>query len=251
MKDARLVIVDDEPLARERVRTLLPPDGVVVVGEAASVAEAIRVINKETPDIVLLDVEMPDGTGFDVLSAMPDDRTPLGVFVTAYDSYAVRAFDAAAVDYVLKPLEPDRFREAIARAVSRLSTGDLARRKASLRSLVLAISEARRSERVILHADGRSYFVESSQILWVEAKRNNCLVHLSDRTIAVRDTMTHLQSQLPLGLFARAHRSAIVNLHHVRYAEPYFRGEYVLVLSDGTRVTTSRIFGHEVHRFLA
>ena len=251
MRTARLVIVDDEPLARERVRTLLPRDAAAVVGEAGSVAEAVRVITRETPDIVVLDIEMPDGTGFDVLAALPDDRMPLVVFVTAYDQYAVRAFEAAAVDYVLKPVEPGRLQAAMTRAAERLNPPDSNRPWESTRSLVRALIEARRAERIVLHADGRSYVVEAARILWVEAKRNNCLVHLTDRTVVVRETLTNMLGRLPRLLFARAHRSAIVNLSHVRHAEPFFRGEHTLVLSDGTRVTTSRLFGREVHRFLA
>jgi two-component system LytT family response regulator len=250
MRTARLVIIDDEPLARERVRTLLPHEGVAVVGEAASVAEAVQVIAREAPDILLLDIEMPDGTGFDVLAGVAEDHAPLVVFVTAYDQYAVRAFEAAAVDYVLKPVEPDRLQAALTRALLQLDPGHARRRWDSTRSLVRALIEARRAERIVLHAEGRTYVVAAAQIVWVEAKRNTCLVHLNDRTVAVRETMTNLLSRLPRTLFARAHRSAIVNLSHVRYAEPFFRGEHVLVLSDGTRVTTSRLFGRQVHRFL-
>jgi two-component system, LytTR family, response regulator len=250
MKAARLLIVDDEPLARERIRTLLPPRAGIVVGEAGSVAEAIRLIHEHEPDVVFLDVEMPDGTGFDVLQSISAPRTPIIIFVTAYDAYAVRAFSAAAIDYVLKPVEPARLTEAVDRAIGHLALRSAPHRRETIRSLVRAFDEARKAERIVLHTEGRSYFIEAHDIIWIEAKRNNCVIHRAGDTLVVRNTLTALHAELPATLFVRAHRSAIVNLSHVRYAEPFFRGEYVLVLSDGTKVATSRNFGRDVHRLL-
>lgn len=242
-----MLVVDDEPLARERVITLLPPATTVVVGEAWSRASAVSAIRRLEPDLVFLDVEMPDGPGFDVLADVSAEQTPVVVFVTAYDDYAIRAFDAAAVDYLLKPIDPARLSKALERALTRL-TGTAS--AAGARPPAGTPRDTAESRQIVLRERDRSYFVDTERILWIESKRNNCLVHFVDLTIAVRETLTALSSRLPRERFARAHRSVVVNLQHLRYAEPYFRGEYVLVLSDGTRLTTSRGMGTELHQLL-
>ena len=251
MTALRVAVVDDEPLARERLRTLLAAAGATIAGEAASVRDAVRLIRRELPDVVLLDIELPDGTGFDVIAELDIDEPPLIIVVTAFDSYAVRAFDVAAVDYVLKPIDPARLLDALERAAARARAPRDESRAARLLALASAFNAARASQRLVLRENGRSVFVDPAGILWVESKRNNCLVHLVDRTIVVRETLAGFQTKLPGTEFVRAHRSAVVNMAHVRYAEPYFRGEFVLVLSDGTKVTTSRTHGHEIHRLLA
>ena len=251
MIPVRALIVDDEPLARERLRTLLPRDAAELVGEAWSKKTAVDAIRRLRPDLCFLDVELPDGTGFDVLRELTADALPLTVFVTAYESYAVRAFDAAAIDYVVKPVERERFDAAVRRAVAQLrSSAASEERAAQFRTVLQALQAARARERIVLREDGRSHFVQTADIHWIEAKRNNCLVHLAGRTIVVRETLQSLLARLPSREFVRAHRSTIVNVAHVRYAEPWFRGEHVLVLSDGTRVVTSRGMGSGLHKLL-
>ena len=251
MTAARVLIVDDEPLARERIRTLLPAGQLEIVGESDSVDDAEATIRRFSPDLVFLDIEMPDGTGFDLLSRVDPEEMPLIVFVTAHDSYALRAFDAAAVDYVVKPIDPERLHEALRRALDRLRLGQGGGdHAAQLRGLARAVRALREPARIPLRDSGRTFFVDPRQILWIEAKRNNCLVHLADRTIVVRETLTDLQARLPRATFVRAHRSTVVNLAHVRYADPYSRGEHVLVLSDGTKLVTSRGMGAELRRLL-
>ena len=227
----RVLIVDDEPLARERIRQLLPEARVTLVGEADSVDASEAAIRRLHPDLVFLDIELTDGSGFDLLSRLDATLQPLVVFVTAYDEHAVRAFEAAALDYVLKPVDRDRLGEALQRALDRL-----------------ALTE--RPSRITLRDSGRTFFIEPREILRIEAKRNNCLVHLASRTIVVRETLTDLQARLPRASFARAHRSMVVNLDHIRYADPYTRGEHVLVLTDGTKLITSRGMGAELRRLL-
>ena len=252
MTPARAFIVDDEPLARERLRRLLPPEAAELVGEAWSKESAVAAIRRLRPDLCFLDVELPDGTGFDILAELSPDNLPVTVFVTAYESYAVRAFNAAAIDYVVKPVDPERFVEAVERALGRLRASTTTEdRAAHLRMLVRAVHAARARERIVLREEGRSHFILTADIYWIEAKRNYCLVHLVDRTIVVRETLQSLLARLSSREFVRAHRSTVVNLGHVRYAEPWFRGEHVLVLSDGTRLVTSRGMGSGLHKLLA
>ena len=250
--NVRVVIVDDEPLARERLRQLLSRiPAVLIAGECNGASDARSVLPAADPDVVLLDVEMPDGSGFEVLDNLDAERIPLVIFVTAHESYAVKAFDAAAVDYVLKPVDPERLEEAIERARDRLSHSVAGIERTRLRALVDVLRDARQAERVRVRDGTRTYFVDAADIVWVEAKRNHCLVHLRERSAAVRETLSSMEARLPSHMFLRVHRSAIVNVDRITYVEPWFRGEHVLVLDDGTRLTTSRTHGRALHTYLA
>ena len=250
--NVRVVIVDDEPLARERLRQVLSRmPAVLIAGECESASDARSALPSADADVVLLDVEMPDGSGFEVLECLDTERIPLVIFVTAHESYAVRAFDAAAVDYVLKPVDPERLEAAIERARDRLSHSAAGIERTRLRAVIDVLREARKAERVRVRDGTRTYFVDAVDIVWIEAKRNHCLVHLRERSAAVRETLSSMEARLPPHLFLRVHRSAIVNVDRITYVEPWFRGEHVLVLDDGTRLTTSRTHGRALHDYLA
>ena len=238
----RVLIADDEPLARERLRTLLgAEDWVEVVAECQNGTEAVDSIARLQPDLVFLDVQMPGATGFDVIDAVGPDRMPLVVFVTAFDKYALRAFDVHALDYLLKPFDRERFGQALGRArqqLERRSSGDLERRLLELVQDLKGTSQ--RLERFVIKAGGRVFFVRSDEIDWIEAAGNYVKLHVGADAHLFRETMNALESQLNPDTFYRIHRSHIVNIERVKELQPWFNGEYVVFLKNGTRLTLSR-----------
>ena len=238
----RVVVADDEPLARERLRTLLAhEDGIDVVAECPNGLETIDAIDRLHPDLVFLDVQMPGASGFDVIEAVGAERMPLVVFVTAYDHYALRAFDVHALDYLLKPFDRQRFHEALVRArqhLERRPAGDLERR---LLQLVHDLKpQVQRLERFVIKAGGRVFFVRADEIDWIEAAGNYVKLHVANDAHLFRETMTALEMQLDPDTFYRIHRSHIVNIERVKELQPWFNGEYVVFLRNGTRLTLSR-----------
>ncbi len=241
MPDLRVAIVDDEPLVRRGLRALLKqePD-VTIVAEARNGIEAIAAITAKAPDVVFLDVQMPGMDGFEVLARLPAASRPSVIFVTAFDEYAIRAFDVHAVDYLLKPFDAARFVLALGRVRERRATaagGDDARWAALLSQLK---SPARYADRLLLRDEGSVLVVLVSDINWVEASDNYLIVYARGARYRVRQTIKGLASQLDPAHFARVHRSAIVNLDRVRSLEPMAAGEYVITLSTGEKVPLSR-----------
>jgi two-component system, LytTR family, response regulator len=259
----RALIVDDEAIARRRLRRLCEREGdVEVIGECAAGREAVAAVAEHAPDVLFLDVQMPGLDGFGVLAALgevaPPERTPAVVFVTAYDEHAVRAFDVHAADYLLKPVDPERFRVAVARVRGRLGEADAARRHAQLVAILgagagdtaalppapaglpVASGTPRYRERLLAKVDGRMYFVRAADIDWVEAEGNYVRLHVGREAHLIRETMADLERDLDPATFARIHRSTIVNLDRVREMQPWFSGEYVVILHDGTRLKLSR-----------
>jgi two-component system LytT family response regulator len=238
----RVVVADDEPLARERLRSLLArEDWLELVGECQNGTEAIETIGRLQPDLVFLDVQMPGATGFEVIDAIGPARMPLVIFVTAYDKYALRAFDVHALDYLLKPFDRDRFKRAVGRArqqMDRRSTGDLERR---LLELVQDLKPAaNRLERFVIKSGGRVFFVRADEIDWIEAAGNYVKLHVANEAHLFRETMNALEAKLDPDVFFRIHRSHIVNIERVKELQPWFNGEYVVFLRSGTRLTLSR-----------
>ena len=252
MPRIRTLVVDDEPIARDWLRTLLAEDpDVKLVGECANGAEAVAAALRERPDLIFLDVQMPEMNGFQVLEELGTERAPVIVFVTAYDEYAVRAFDVDAVDYLLKPFDRGRFRDALARAKRQLlgdPKGELAWK---LLSMLKAAEPGRSSAtRLLIKADGRIQVLRVADIDWIEAEGHYVSVHAGKTTRLVRETMNELEARLPPKTFVRVHRGAIVNVDRVREIEPLFHGEAVLVLADGKRVTVSRSFRPKLEQAL-
>ncbi len=238
----RVLIVDDEPLARERIRTLLGEDtGFEVAGEAGDGATAAQAIAALHPDLVFLDVQMPGGDGFDVIDAVGADKMPFVVFVTAYDRYALRAFDVHALDYLLKPFDRERFRQALTRANEQLehqNGGDIEKRLAAI------VNDLRpgkaRTDRFVVKSGGRIFFVRSAEIDWVESAGNYVKLHVGNDSHLIRETMNGVETKLSPETFVRIHRCHIVNIEQVRELQPWFNGEYVVFLKNGTRLTLSR-----------
>jgi two-component system LytT family response regulator len=238
----RVLIADDEPLARERLRMLLAGERwIEIVGEPHDGPSTIDAIERLQPDLVFLDVQMPGATGFDVINAIGAERMPFVIFVTAYDRYALRAFDVHALDYLLKPFDRERFQQALARArqqFERRSPGDLERKLLQLMQDLKPHQQ--RVERFVIKAGGRVFFVRADEIDWVEAAGNYVKLHVGGEAHLFRETMNALESQLDPDLFFRVHRSHIVNIERVRELQPWFNGEYVVILRDNTRLRLSR-----------
>jgi two-component system LytT family response regulator len=238
----RALIVDDEPLARERLRMLLASeDWLQVIDQCSDGISAVAAIQKLRPDLVFLDVQMPGATGFEVIEAIGADKMPFVVFVTAYDKYAIKAFDVHAVDYLLKPFDRDRFTQALARARQQLeqrSSGDLERRLLELVQDLKPVQQ--KLERFVIKSGGRVFFVRAEEIDWIEAAGNYVKLHVGPDAHLFRETMNALEARLNADTFYRVHRSHIVNIERVRELQPWFNGEYVVFLKDGTRLTLSR-----------
>ncbi|MBI2511391.1 MAG: response regulator transcription factor [Opitutae bacterium] len=279
MNKIRTLIVDDEPAARRGIVLLLERDpDILVVGEAGSGAEAVRAIKAEQPDLVFLDVQMPEMNGFKVLEALGPER-PAVIFVTAFDQHALQAFEVNAVDYLLKPFEDDRFWTALRRAKSELvrrQTDALSEKLSHLlehlqanvtagaagagapnvaggaalagaahanpaaENAAAGAPESITRERILLRSGGEIYFVRAEDIDWIEAEGDYMKFHAAGRVHLLRETMANLEARLDPKRFIRIHRSTIVNIDRVKKLSPSFAGEYAVILQDGTKLRLSR-----------
>lgn len=235
------LIVDDEPLARERLRALLATEtGIEIAGECASGTEAVEFIGRRRPDLVFLDINMPGMDGFAVLGALTPPL-PLVVFVTAYDEHAVKAFEARALDYLLKPFKPARLRAAVERAreeLARRQPDDVSRRILSL--LADRNPPAARLSRIAVRERQKVRFVRTDAIDWIEASGNYSILHAGRENHVLRETLATFEQQLSADEFVRVSRSAIVRLDRIQHLEPAFNGEHVVVLADGSRLPMTR-----------
>jgi two-component system LytT family response regulator len=242
MRTLKTLVVDDEPLARERVVSLLQGEqDIELLGECRDGQEAIAAIQQLSPDLVFLDVQMPGADGFQVLQAVGADKMPMVIFVTAYDQHALRAFEVRALDYLLKPFDRERFHDAVTRAkasIEQQETGDLGRR---LLALVKDLRPAApKTDRIVVKSGGRLFFLRCDEIDWIEAAGNYARLHVAHESHLLRETMTSLESRLDPEKFFRIHRSRIVNMERIQELQPWFNGEYVVILRNGTRLTLSR-----------
>ena len=247
----RVLIVDDEPLARERIRELLrASDGIEVVGECADGESAVAAVEVQSPDLIFLDIQMPALDGFDVLEALGAGRLPGIIFVTAFDEYAVRAFETGALDYLLKPVTAERFQAALERASARLTHRGAADDSA-LRALLAQLQADRGYVTRFVARDGtRITFVNVTDVDWIDAAGNYARLHAGSRIHLLRETLKSLESRLDPAEFVRVHRSAIVRLERIGSLEPYFHGEYVVTLRDGTKLTASRSYSARLRALL-
>jgi two-component system, LytTR family, response regulator len=252
-------VVDDEPLARDTLRRLLAGDAdVELVEDCAGGEDAVRRIREAEPDIVFLDVQMPEVDGFEVLRRVYPAIVPAVVFVTAYDAHALRAFEAEALDYVLKPFDDERFHRALQRAKARVRERRAHRLAGRLVAELggaspRADAEAPSSpwvERLPVRQGGRVVFVRVDEVDWIEAADYCVRIHAGGRAHLVRESMRELEARLDPGRFFRIHRSALVNVARIRELEPHFHGEYVVVMQDGARLRLSRGRRGRLHRLL-
>jgi two-component system LytT family response regulator len=247
------LLVDDEPLAREGLRMLLSQDpDVSAIHEAKDGAEAVALIRSMRPDLVFLDVQMPEMDGISVVAEVGADNMPAVVFVTAYDKYAIQAFEVNAVDYLLKPVTEERFNQALARAKSRLEVraGNDASRQ--ILSLLETIASPHRSlKRLAVRSAGKTFFVDVEDIDWIEAAENYVQLHVGRAAHLLHVTMNALEESLQAETFLRIHRSIIVNVRRIKELQPAQHGEYVVTLQDGTRLQSGRAWNDKVKALTA
>jgi two-component system, LytTR family, response regulator len=240
----RTLIVDDELLARRKIRAFLQEHAEFqVVGECADGEQAVAAISTLRPDLLFLDVQIPGRNGFEVLDCSKDKEPPEVIFVTAFDKYAVRAFEVRALDYLLKPFNKARFAEALNRFHERRTRVNGVDRKQELKSALQEIQrESRDSERILIKSGSRIIFLRKGLIEWVEAQGDYVKFHIGKENYMLRETMTAVAERLDSARFVRIHRSRIVNLDHVREIRPQFGGDYSVLMRDGTELTMSRTY---------
>lgn len=240
------LIVDDEPLARKRIRMLLQAaSDVTIVGEATDGEEALRIVNEQAPQVMFLDVQMPRMDGFDVVRSIPEDSRPLIVFVTAYQQYALDAFRAAAVQYLVKPLERESLRLALKRVRELLA----ARSNPSLTAFLERVQQRTTfMQHVAVKSKGRVRLVPVDEIDWFESAGNYVRLHVGSERFLLRQTMHGLEQKLDPTQFVRIHRTTIVNLLRIRDTRPASHGDYIVVLQDGTQLQMSRAYRERLDR---
>ena len=248
----RTLIVDDEPLARERIRQLLYKEtDIDILGECADGRDALAAIGRHKPDLVFLDVQMPELDGFGVLEQIDRQAMPAIVFVTAYDQFALRAFEVHALDYLLKPFDSARFKKTLERARERIQrepSADLSRRVSEL--LADLKPGPKQQNRLAVKTGGKVLFLKLDEIDWVEAADNYVSLHVGTESHLHRETMAALEATLPADKFMRISRSTIVNLERIRELQPMFHGEYTVILRNGTRLTLSRGYREKLDQLL-
>ncbi|MCI0491190.1 MAG: LytTR family DNA-binding domain-containing protein [Blastocatellia bacterium] len=240
----KVLIVDDEVIARERVRRFLSAESdTEVIGECRNGREAVAAIKKLDPDLVFLDIQMPQMNGFEVLTSLGPENIPAVVFVTAYDQYALRAFEVHALDYLLKPFNQERFRQSLNHVRKQLERG----RRRGVDDRLLSLLEDMKAgpkyaERLVIKATGRVYFLKIDDIDWIEACGNYVNLHTGDEMHLLRETLGHLEGRLDPEKFLRIHRSRLVNIDYIKELSPLFNGDYTVTLHNGMELTLSRTY---------
>jgi two-component system, LytTR family, response regulator len=251
-KKIRTLIVDDEPLARDGVRLHLEDhEDIEIIGECTGGEDAVGRIEADQPDLVFLDIQMPGLDGFGVLEALGPEKLPAVIFVTAYDQFALRAFEASAVDYLLKPFEAERFDKALERVRIQMRGQNPDAMSERLRNLVATLGGRERFlERMVARTNGRILILRVDDVDWIEAAANYVRVHIGTKQYLVRETMTNLETRLDPEKFLRIHRSVIVRKDRIKELEPLFQGDYSIILVDGSRLTSSRGYRDRIQNFL-
>jgi two-component system LytT family response regulator len=259
----RVVVADDEPIGRHRlVRLLQAEPETQVVAACADGEEAVEAIREHAPDVVLLDIQMPRLDGFEVVAALGENHPPAVIFVTAHDQYALRAFEIHAFDYLLKPVDPDRLRQAMSRATAPESPmpqslpraiergGSTTRRILTLLEEINARERGRVRDRIVVRSPERAFFLRTEAIDWIEAAGKFVHLHVGRAVHALRESMAELEQELDPARFLRISRSVIVNVDRIQEIQPWFQGDYVLILTDGTRLTSTRGYRDNMRRLL-
>lgn len=249
----RALIVDDEPPARAILREMLKDHPEVeVIGECANGQEAVKALAMQTPDLMFLDIQMPEMDGFALLEALGEERMPTVIFVTAYDRYAVRAFEVAAVDYLLKPFNHTRLAQALQRAKHHLHNHDSADRSRQVIELLHQINaRAEYLERFVIKNNGRTLLIPADEVDWIEADGNYLLLHVGQTSHLQRQTLQSMEQRLNPRKFLRIHRSAIVNLDRIQELQTHVNGEdQIVILKDGAQLSLSRRFKEKVSQAL-
>ena len=248
----RTLIVDDEELGRKRIRKLLSSESEFeIVGESRDGREAIRAMEKFSPDLVFLDVQMPELGGFDVLSQIAPAKMPVIIFVTAHDHFALKAFQAQALDYLLKPFDDERFAQSLQRVRTYLNGNATDKIRERLAKLVETLpNRGKYLLRVAVKSAGRVLFLKADEIDWIEAAGNYVNLHVGKESYLLRGRMSELEKRFDPEQFFRIHRSTMVNLDRVKELQPLFKGEGIVVLKDGQKLSASRSCIQRLQAFL-
>lgn len=238
----RTLIVDDEPLARDRVKRFLRDEfDIEVVGECGNGKDAVAAIKHLKPDLVFLDIQMPEKNGFEVIRSLNGKNLPAVIFVTAYDQYALQAFDVHALDYLLKPFNRDRLHRAVERAREAVSLKRKGALDERLMSLIADLGHGKKYlERLVVKSAGRVSFLKADEIDWIEAAGNYVKLHVGRESHMIRETMNGIETKLDPDRFLRIHRSTVVNIDKIKELHPMFSGDYAVILLDGTELALSR-----------
>lgn len=253
MKKISTIIVDDEPLARRGIRSQLGEYGdIEIIAECRDGREAIGAIIEHSPDLVFLDIQMPEYDGFAVLRQVGPDSMPAVIFVTAYDEHALKAFEVHALDYLLKPIDEIRLQEALAHARAQIEQRRTQNLTQRLQSLIddLGSRTPPRERLVIRSSSGRMFFVNVSDIDWIQAADNYVKLFIGGETHMLRETMTNLARKLDPSQFLRVHRSSIVNVKRIKEIHPLLNGIYEIILRNGIRISTGRIYREQIQNLL-
>ena len=258
MEKIRAVIVDDEEEAREGMKSLLSQDpDIWLIAVCSDGVQAIKAINETSPDLVFLDIQMPEVNGFDVLNSLQPECMPAVIFATAYDQYAVKAFDLHAIDYLLKPFTNKRFYESLALAKARIRNASLQHINQKLSVILAGYAQekdtqeadvlihqnaASLADKLVIKSSGKIYFIPKKEIVWIEAYDSYVKIHIGGKYHLVRESMKNIEEKLPENVFARIHKSSIVNINFITELEPYFNGEFVVKLTNGTELKLSRSY---------
>jgi two-component system LytT family response regulator len=260
----RTLIVDDEPLAREGLALQCAADPEIdVIGQCGDGATAVQTIRRERPDLIFLDVQMPKRDGFEVLEGLAAGQRPIVVFVTAYDQYAIRAFEASAIDYLLKPFSDKRFQQTLARAKNEVRRNQTQEVNQRLEELLARVSELRHgaaaaapppgpeyAERIVVKAGGDLHFIKTSDVLWIEAQGDFVKVQTLEQPQLVRETLQSMEQKLDGSRFLRIHRSFLVNVQHIKRVAPALYGDHTVYMSDGSKLRLSRNFRSKLKTFI-
>ena len=261
----RALVVDDELLAHKALRAMLKDDSEIeIIAECRNGREAVRIIREQSPDLVFLDIQMPEMDGFQVIEEIGVKSMPVTVFVTAYDKHALRAFEAHALDYLLKPFDHDRFNTALLRAKTFVRQQKLGEINESLFAVLKDLKPASNEsplktdktaqkepiDRVAIKASGRVYFLKVEEIDWVESAGDYLTLHAGTKTHLIRETMEKFHAKLDPRRFMRIHRSTIVNIERIKDIQPFFKGDYVITLTSGKRLKSSRSYRRELQTLL-
>lgn len=247
----RCIVVDDEPLARRRLRAMLAAHAdFEVLGEYEDAAGAVAAIRALRPDVVFLDVQMPGMNGFEVVAALEPEQMPLVVFVTAYDEFALRAFEVCAIDYLVKPVAAARLRTTLERVRTQLRGRDRGDLESRLRALTELARPAEHVDRFLVKRGQKFVFVRVEDVFWIEAADNYVKVHTAAGVEMLRSTLGSLESRLDPRRFVRVHRGAIINIDRLQGMEAWGQGEYLLILANGTRINSSRTYRTSIRQAL-
>jgi two-component system LytT family response regulator len=239
----RAIIIDDEPLAREKVKLFAgdEPD-IEIVDVCSNGHEAIASYNRYKPDLLFLDIQMPEMNGFEILQHLQGNTLSAVIFITAYDEFALRAFEFHAIDYLLKPYDRERFQRSVAHArVALHTTGQLETTAEQIKVLLDSVHQnSAKLERLIVKTNGKIIFLRLEEVDWIESAGNYVKLHCGNETHLIRETMNGLEQQLNPKKFIRIHRCTIINIEKIKELEPYFNGEYKVILNNNSQVFLSR-----------